>query len=338
MRTKRHPQVPPGLAPTVGSANVLAEHAHKCALFDGAQLRNGVARLSWLLAGIYVLDRALKMAAVIQFFRQPEPVGPPSGEGWPSVSLLQPITRGASNLPAALACRAALTYPGALQHILICDAGDSNTLALCRDWLAELPQLDATILAVSVQGQAIASKVEKLNAGLADADGEILCFVDDDINLRPDAVQRLVGELLQPGVGAVFGLACYTDWSNPWSSLLSGFVNSNALLNYIPLARLTEPYTITGHLYALKRSTFTDIGGLAGLDERIDDDHELARRVRRAGYRCVQSAVIYDVENHLDYFFWLCEPDAPLVCDPKTDPAALSIRQGTGDHPAGQQR
>ncbi len=257
------------------------------------------ALLSWLLAGIYLLDRLLKFAAVVHFFRQPRPPAPPPDSSWPRISLLQPITRGASNLPAALACRAALVYPGAVQHILICDASDETNLTLCQQWLSAHPDLDAQLVQVAVQGQAIATKVEKQLAGLAQAEGEILCFVDDDINLRVDALARLVAYLRVPGAGAVFGLACYTDWSNAWSSLMSGFVNANALLNYIPLAYLTEPYTITGHVYALERTVFDAIGGLEGLDGRVDDDHELARRVRRAGLRCVQTPVVYDVENHL---------------------------------------
>ena len=119
-----------------------------------------------------------------------------------------------------------------------------------------------------------------------------------------DGLAQFVTYLQPAGTGAVFGLACYTNWRNVPSSLLSGFVNANALLSYIPLTYLTEPYTITGHLFALRRRDFDAVGGLDGLEEaaRIDDDHELARRVRRAGLRCVQTPVIYDVHNDLATF------------------------------------
>ena len=62
---------------------------------------------------------------------------------------------------------------------------------------------------------------------------------------------------------------------------------------------MVDPYTITGHLYALRREVFAAIGGLDGMDGRFDDDHELARRVQRYGLKNVQTPVVYDVDNHL---------------------------------------
>jgi ceramide glucosyltransferase len=128
---------------------------------------------------------------------------------------------------------------------------------------------------------AVASKVEKLQAGLASARGAVLCFVDDDVELRPDALSICARHLARPGVGAVFGLACYTSWSTLWSSLMSAFVNANALLSYVPLTYLTDPFSITGHCFALRAEVLHAAGGFAGLERHIDDDHALARRVRR---------------------------------------------------------
>ena len=44
---------------------------------------------------LFCLDRLLKLAAVVHFFRRRRPAAPPF---WPSVTLLQPITRGAHGL------------------------------------------------------------------------------------------------------------------------------------------------------------------------------------------------------------------------------------------------
>jgi ceramide glucosyltransferase len=259
-----------------------------------------VSVLSNALAVLYAADRLLKLAAVVDFFaRQP----PPPPASWPSVTLIQPITRGAHDLANVLACRAALRYAGPVQHLLVCDRTDAATQTQGRAWQSAHPTLDVTILPVDSIG-GVASKVAKMQAALPHATGEVLCFVDDDVAPRPDALAILVAHLQPADVGAVFGLACYTNWRNIPSSLMSGFVNANALLSYIPLAYLTAPYTITGHLFALSRRDFAASGGLDGLDEaaRIDDDHELARRVRRAGLRCVQTPVIYDVHNDFAAF------------------------------------
>lgn len=279
-----------------------------------ARARRRLNALAWLLAGIYTLDRLLKLLAVERCLRRPLP---PAPVAWPSVSLLQPITHGASDLADALACRAALHYAGRLQHILICDAGDAQGIALCEAWRARQPALEIIIVTVTPEvaqdrgarpggetGQAaVSTKIEKLHAGLPQADGAVLAFVDDDILLRPDAVAGLVRHLqphLQsPRAGSAFGLAVYTDWRNVPSGLLSAFVNANALLAYLPLTYLVAPFTITGHFYALRREVFDAIGGLDGMAGRFDDDHELARRVQAHGLQNVQTPVLYDVDNHL---------------------------------------
>jgi ceramide glucosyltransferase len=164
---------------------------------------------------------------------------------------------------------------------------------------AEHPDWNSTLLVVSPDTGAVASKITKMNTALPHASGAVLLFVDDDVTLRPDALQTLLPYLEQPQAGAAFGLACYTNWHNLPSSLISAFVNVNALPSYIPLSYLTEPYTITGHCFAVRRSIFNAVGGFAGMEARIDDDHELARRLRIRGLRCIQTPMIYDVENSL---------------------------------------
>ncbi|MBK8049586.1 MAG: glycosyltransferase [Anaerolineales bacterium] len=245
---------------------------------------------------IYVVDRALKLAAVAHFMGKPLPAAPAT---WPTVTLLQPITRGASNLTAALEARAAMHYPGAIQHVLICDRTDLESQAICQAWITRHPASTVELLLVNGASGSIASKIEKLNAGVKHAIGEVLCFIDDDIAPRPDTLALLVRYLETPGAGATFGVACYTNWDTHAASLMSAFVNANALTSYLPLTYVAEPYTITGHIFALHRTVFAGIGGLSGMAQRIDDDHELARRVRAHGLHCVQTPALYDVDNRL---------------------------------------
>ncbi|HLH62975.1 MAG TPA: glycosyltransferase [Ktedonobacteraceae bacterium] len=256
--------------------------------------------LDWLaygLASIFALDRILKLAAVVHFFRRPSPPPPVK---WPPITLFQPITRGVSGLPDSLRSRLRLDYPAPIQHLLICDAHDGEMIAACEALHAQFPTLQARIIAVETNNGAIATKIEKLLAAIPHATGEVFWFLDDDVALRPQAARLMIPYLYRPGVGAVFGLACYTNWRTLWSSLMSAFVNANALLSYIPITYLTEPYTITGHCFALRREVFEAAGGFSSMEQRIDDDHELARRVRQLGLRCVQTPMIYDVDNDFD--------------------------------------
>lgn len=255
------------------------------------------------LLGLYALDRALKGTAVARFFARPAPAAPDAP--WPSVALIQPITRGATNLAGHLAARAALDYAGEVRHVLVCDETNENAQAACR---AALPQSQIVLVAPDSPNAAVASKIAKMTAGLAAAQtfGDVICFVDDDIALPPRALQILIAHLYQPGAGVAFGLACQSSWNTRGASLMSAFVNANALTGYVPLTFLTDPYTVTGHCFALRRAVFDNIGGINGLAGRFDDDHEIARRVRGHGLRAVQTPLVYEVENDLptlgDYF------------------------------------
>lgn len=247
------------------------------------------------LAALFAADRLLKLAAVARFFRR---CGPAAPAVWPTVAMIQPLTRGRHDLRRALESRVALEYPAAVRHVLVCDTADGETQALCRELMAAHPGWQATLALAEPDSGMFASKPAKLSAALPHANGEILCFVDDDVTLRPDALRVLVPYLYE--AGAAFGLACYTNWSNTWSGLISAFVNANALVSYIPLVYLTEPFTITGHCFALRRDVFEAAGGWNGMRGRLDDDHELARRVRATGLRCVQTPLVYDVDNRID--------------------------------------
>jgi len=152
-------------------------------------LNTTLDRLATSLTFVYAFDRLLKLAAVAHFFRRP---APPAPQPWPTLSLVQPITRGTGDLSRVLAARARLVYPGALEHILVCDAADEATRSLCAAWMAAHPQRQSVLVPVESGQAQLASKVRKLQAALPHARGEVLCFVDDDILLRPDALTVLV--------------------------------------------------------------------------------------------------------------------------------------------------
>lgn len=255
-----------------------------------------VDKLGRFLFGLFALDRALKLGAIFHFFARKQP-DPPLD--WPSVTLLQPVSRGTSDLLGALLARARLDYSAPVQHIFVCDEADEESQSLCCGLMTEFPDLWGEMEIVPRGESPVASKTVKLQAGFARARGDVVVSIDDDIFVRPDALRMLIPYLFRSGTGAVFGLACYTNWSNLPSALMSAFVNLNALLTYVPGTYLVEPFTITGHIYAIKRGDLLAVGGFDGLEDRIGDDHDMAQRLRFIGLRSVQTPLMYDVENRL---------------------------------------
>ncbi|KPV52012.1 hypothetical protein SE17_17990 [Kouleothrix aurantiaca] len=281
-------------------------------------LKTFLTRLPLVLALLYAADRALKLLAVARFFRR---AAPPAPEEWPAVTLIQPVTRATHDLQATLRTRAALDYPAPQQHLLVCDVADTASQALVRALMAKHPRWSAQLILAPPDDGVLASKITKITTALPHATGAAYVCVDDDIALRPDALRILIPPLFQPGVGATFGVACYTNWSNAPSALMSAFVNANALLSYIPLTWLAEPFTITGHCFALRRTVWDAAGGMERLQDHFGDDHEMARRVRALRLRAEQTPLIYDVDNtfptlaafHAQMRRWFVMPRMALV-------------------------
>src|SRR5215203_835433 len=96
------------------------------------------------LALLLVIDRLVKFAAVMHFFRQAPPpmasaptLSSLTVSDLPSVTMLSPVTCGVADLTYVLRCRGQLAYAGSVQHLLICDAADHASLAICQAWAQE---------------------------------------------------------------------------------------------------------------------------------------------------------------------------------------------------------
>ncbi len=259
------------------------------------QRLGALERLAAGLALLSLADRLVKFALVSRFLSRRPTADPPS---WPTVTILQPITRGVHGLRANLEARARLDYPAHIQHILVCDADDTELQAICQEAAAARPELDLRIMCVEGDGAGPAPKLPKLRASFPLATGDVLCLMDDDVAPRRDGLRRLVAFLAQPGIGAAFGLACFTSWGNLWSSLLSSYVNAYTLENFVTWAYLSsDAIRVVGQMACYWRRPFAEAGAFDGLEGYIDDEFVLAQRLREAGIRPIQMPVIYDVND-----------------------------------------
>lgn len=267
----------------------------------------------WLLA-LYTIDRLWKTKLIFSFIRSESSLA-----HWPSVTVLSPVTRGWCHLVENLESRRVQDYPAPLQHVVMLDRDDLKS--------QELIPIEERVL-VDPDGSGIASKPAKLTSGLKNAKGEVLVFVDDDIHLPPNALRRLVSALEPSETGATFGLAYAPRRDNTATRLLSAFINGNAAFSYLTLASLMEPYTITGHIFCIPSDAFHKIGGLSNMEGRLDDDHELARRLRLKGWSCRQTAVTYELHNRLENWSDYIEQMRRWFIIPKTTMAPdLSLRE-----------
>lgn len=117
------------------------------------------------------------------------------------VSLIIPVHNESRVLPAKLDNLAALEYPAErLQVIFVSDGSTDDTLQLLRSAQARLPFRMTVVDVPERRGKANA-----LNAGLAEAGGEIVVFTDASILLEPQSIDNIVRPFADARIGCVSG-------------------------------------------------------------------------------------------------------------------------------------
>jgi ceramide glucosyltransferase len=248
---------------------------------------------------ILFAERLLKHLLVVRFFRQPTPRPTPP---FVLVSILQPILSGDPTMAAGLEQNLTMQTGYPLEFLWLVDEDDAEAQSICQDLVARYPEKRARLILLPPPGSRQNPKMVKLIAGSEHAQGEVLCVLDDDTRLPDYGLETCLPYLDGPGAGLAFGLPYYVSFGNFWSRLVGYFVNSHSLMNYIPYAMLTEPVTINGMFYAIRREVLEKIGGFDGLENILADDFAIARRMRDQGYRLVQTPLRHAIST------WVAAP------------------------------
>jgi ceramide glucosyltransferase len=251
-------------------------------------------RLWWLLAGALLAQKLWKHWLVWRFFRRPPP---PNGREPALVSILQPILSGDPTLADGLHTNLTARTRYRREFIWLLDDDDHVARALCQQLAAEAHGQPIRIVTLPPPGPRDNPKTVKLIAGLAHAQGDVICVLDDDTRLPDGGLEQCLPFLERPGVGLAFGLPYYCSFGTPWSSLVSLFVNDQSLLTYIPYTALAEPFTINGMFYAARRAVLEQVGGFAGLESILADDFAIAGRFRARGYRLAQTPLRHAIST-----------------------------------------
>ncbi len=149
----------------------------------------------------------------------------------------------------------------------------------------------------------------KCNLGAAVANGELLLFLNDDIEvITPDWLERLAAFLDEPDVGAVGCHLLFEDGrlQHGGHVLLNGAPghlmfgqDPKSDLNRMALWLDREVAGVTGACFMTRATTFAEVGGF-GLDFPGNyNDVDLSLKIRAAGYRIVITphAQLYHFES-----------------------------------------
>ncbi|ASG25054.1 glycosyltransferase [Nitrospirillum viridazoti] len=265
---------------------------------------NGASWFGILAAAYAVLNLIRLLLALSERRRQQATI--PSQQTEQAVTVLQPILGGD---PALTDCLVAnLRHAGGARYVWLLDNEDAAGQAAASKAMAQAiaAGINANLYldVAPAPPRGLNPKVVKLARGLLKVETPFVAVLDDDTALPHHALDRAVG-LAEPGT-LVTGLPFYAARSNNWSRLVTGFVNANAMLTYLPAARLGLSRTVNGMFTLMRTDDLHRLGGFTAIEHEVTDDYALARLFRNGGGQVVQTdlpvTVITSVDGASHYF------------------------------------
>ena len=255
-----------------------------------------------MTAGLLVLclmliaQKQLAGLAIRLFFEKPIPTAVSVPK---LISILQPILSGDPTLPHCLECNLRQTCRYPTEFLWLVDADDLAGQEICRGLMEKYPDRTVRLLLQPPPPDRCNPKMVKLQAGIPEAQGDVICVLDDDTMLPAEGLETTTAYLDQPQAGLAFGLPYYVSFDNFWSGLVAYFVNSHSLQTYLPPLWFVEPFTINGMFYVFKRDIYQQIGGFTGLEQIVADDFAVARKFSESGLRLMQTPVLHPISTHV---------------------------------------
>jgi ceramide glucosyltransferase len=206
------------------------------------------------------------------------------------VTILKPLHGEGPRIFGCLASFCSQRYSAPVQMVFgIAQAADA-AVPLVKRLQAAFPG-NRIELRVDPRTHGRNSKISNLTNISGLADHEIVVLADSDIEVDPDYLARIVGELQQPGIGAVTCLYHGIPGSGIWARLSALMINVQFLPNVIfgVTCRIARP--CFGATIALRRETLDRIGGLEQFADSLADDHAIGEAVHSMGAEVAISPV-----------------------------------------------
>jgi glycosyltransferase involved in cell wall biosynthesis len=121
-----------------------------------------------------------------------------------------------------------------------------------------------------------------------EATGEILCFVDADVRLEPDAISALAGELLRRGAGLISAYGSWTlvgFWERVLVPAVGWLIRGAVDLNAANDPGRPEAFA-NGQLIMVDRLAYEAMDGHGVVRDQVLEDVRLAEQFKRRGNAC----------------------------------------------------
>lgn len=207
----------------------------------------------------------------------------------PSLSVLIPARNEASGIAATLQHALANQYPGQWEVLVLDDHSEDETAEIVSQLAQDHPELKLHRSPKLPEGWNGKQHACWNLAGLAEH--ELLLFLDADVHLQPDALQRLVLEWQRcNGENELALLSGFPQqlmgtWSEHWLIPMMYVL----LLGYLPLEQMRKSKSSAfgagcGQLFLAKREAYFTCQGHQAIRESRHDGLKLPRNFRESGF------------------------------------------------------
>jgi ceramide glucosyltransferase len=240
-----------------------------------------IADATALFAGAGLIQAGTAVQALKRFNRQPRT----QLETRPPISILKPLKGDEPLLEAALASFCTQSYPEFQLVFGVQDRHDP-AIAVVERLQTLFPDLDIALVVDETRHGGNGKIANLINMWPA-AKHDIIVIADSDVHVTPHFLERIVGTLHAPKVGAVTALyAGFASGSSVAGRFGAAQIN-HIFLPGVLVGRMLGRQDCLGAAVALRRSTLIRIGGLPALLPHLADDAALGRLVRRLDLQVV---------------------------------------------------
>lgn len=224
-----------------------------------------------------------------------------SSESLPLVSLIIPARNEAQRIGKCIESLKSQTYHR-MEILIVDDYSTDDTVKISNDIIGSDTRFRVLDLK-SVRKEKPGDWFGKSNAvqqGSRQAKGEWLVFLDADVVLSPEIVEKAVAFVSENKLDLLSGIP-YFSCDSFWTKVVQPIPLQLVLLNLFhvnkPESRVAFAF---GCFILIRRSVFDKIGGYEQVKEYIADDAELAKLVKRSGFqiRIVQAQDMLTVKMY----------------------------------------
>jgi ceramide glucosyltransferase len=202
----------------------------------------------------------------------------------PTVSIIKPVKGVDQSAITNFRSFCQQEYDADYELLFCLEETSDAAVPVIRRIMAEYPSNKIRLIFSDPTDSRSFGKTKNMIAGVAASSNEIIVFSDSDAYVPPTFLRETVACTHDPTVGIAFGVPAYAG-SEDWPAAMTSISVNELTLRIATLHAFGLFDGAIGTTMVTRRRVIEGIGGLEQLGWQIADDIQLARVLRRQGYR-----------------------------------------------------